>query len=105
MSRIYFPLKTSVELFGDRETPEAIARVKQAAALYDEVIVEDGLFTAGISTEGGNSWWVPWSQVAPEQLARTRTPIEPGTPISIGMQAQPGRGQPAQGPVHWFPQG
>lgn len=103
MSRIYFPLQTSVELFGDRQTPEAITRVKQAAALYDEVVIEDGLYTASISTAGSNGWWEPWSHVDP--LAMTRTPGKPGTEMAIGMQSQPGLGRPAEGPVHWAPQG
>jgi hypothetical protein len=105
MSRIYFPLQTSVELFGDRSTPEAITRVKQAAVLYDEVIIEGGLYTASISTAGSNGWWEPWSHVDPEKLATTRTPGKPGTEMAVGMQSQPGVGQPAEGPVHWFPQG
>jgi hypothetical protein len=105
VSRIYFPLHTSVELFGDRETPEAITRVKQAAALYDEVIVEDGLLTANISTAGGDSWWQPWDWVDPGLLKATRTPAEPGTPVAVGIQVQPGKGQPAEGPVRWIPQG
>jgi hypothetical protein len=105
VSRVYFPLKTSVELFGDRETPEAVTRVKQAAALYHEVFVEDGLFTANISTAGSNNWWEPWDWVDPEKLAVTRKPSKPGTPVAIGIQAQPGPGLPAQGPVHWMPQG
>lgn len=105
MSRVYFPLQTSVELFGDRETPKAITRVKQAAALYDEVFIEDGLYTASVSTEGSDSWWHPWASVHPEQLARTRTPIEPGAPVAVGMQVQPGPDQPGEGPVHWTSQG
>src|SRR4051812_37780155 len=105
MSRIYFPLKTSVELFGDRATPEAVTRVKQAALLYDEVVVEDGLLTANISTAGSNSWWEPWSWVDREKLAFTRVPGKPGTPVGIGMQRQPGPGQAAEGPVQWFSQG
>lgn len=69
VSRIYFPLKSSVELFNDRETPEAVTRVKQAAILYDEVVIEDGLFTAAIPEHGGNSWWKPWSWVDEESCS------------------------------------
>jgi hypothetical protein len=105
MSRIYFPLKSSVELFDDREGPEAVTRVKQAAILYDEVVIEDGLFTAAISTQGGNSWWEPWSWVDEEKLKHTRRKGKPGSPLSLGVQRQAGPGEPGEGPMHMFSQG
>ena len=105
MSRVYFPLKSSVELFDDRETPEAVTRVKQAAILYDEVIIEDGLYTAAISTQGSNSWWEPWSWVDEEKLKHTRRKGKPGSPVSFGVQRQPGPGEPGEGPMQMFSQG
>jgi hypothetical protein len=72
------PSEVEVELFDDREGPEAVTRVKQAAILYDEVVIEDGLFTVAISTQGGNSWWEPWSWVDEEKLKHTRRKGKPG---------------------------
>ncbi len=43
-SRILFPLRTGVELFADPSMSEAVARAKQAAVFYDEVVFEIGLY-------------------------------------------------------------
>jgi hypothetical protein len=51
MSRAYFPLRSSVELFRDPTSPEPIARAKEAAVLFDELIFEDGLFEASLNPE------------------------------------------------------
>jgi hypothetical protein len=39
-SAIFFPLRASVELFVDRQSPAAPTRVKEAAVLYDQVYLE-----------------------------------------------------------------
>ena len=42
VSWIYFPLRTSVEFFRDPSSLAAVTRVKEAAILYDEVVVVEG---------------------------------------------------------------
>jgi hypothetical protein len=51
VSRAYFPLRSSVELFHDPTSPKPIARAKEAAVLFDELIFEDGLFEASLNPE------------------------------------------------------
>jgi hypothetical protein len=43
-SKIFFPLRTSVELLKDPTSPTAATRAKQAAVLCDELIFEEGLY-------------------------------------------------------------
>ena len=51
-SKMLFPLRTGVELFADPGMPEAGARAKQAAVLYDEVVFETGLYEVSIAETG-----------------------------------------------------
>ena len=51
VSRTYLPLRSSVELFQDPTSPEPIARAKEAAILFDELVFEDGLFQASLNPE------------------------------------------------------
>ena len=98
MSNCYFPLRSSVELFGDRRTPAAVTRAKQAAVLYDRLFIEVGLLQVHVLDAGSSTWWTPPEQLSPERLERTRQAIEPGTPMSFGMAMQPARGVPAEEP-------
>jgi hypothetical protein len=72
MSAILFPLRTSVELFTDPKSPEAVTRAKEAAVLFDEVGFETGLYHVGISDDGSFDWWTPPDQITPELLEHTR---------------------------------
>ena len=96
VSRIYFPLRTSVELFENRESPAAPTRVKEAALLYDELIFEVGLLDVTITPNFANVWWTPPDQITGEMLEHTRRPVALGEPASIGFGAQPARGVPAE---------
>jgi hypothetical protein len=95
MSRIFFPLRTSVELFDDRSNPEAVTRVKQAAILYDDVIVEGGLADIAITPTGATNWWHPTHLMTPEMLSDTRRP-KPGSPMTLAFGKQDAAGQPAK---------
>lgn len=59
MRRIFFPLKSGVELFEDRSSPQAVTRAKEAAVIYDEVIFEEGLYDITITPEGSTNFWTP----------------------------------------------
>lgn len=98
MSRIYFPLATSVELFGDRRTPAAVTRLKQAAVLYDELFIDMGMLAIRVLDTGASNWWYPPHQLTDEMLEHSREPIKPGTPFSLGVARQPALGVPAAGP-------
>lgn len=104
-STLYFPLRTSVELFGDRRTPDAITRAKQAAVLYDDLLFDVGLLEVHVLDAGSWMWWTPPHQLSDERLEGTRDPIAPGTPISFGAAVQPGPGIPAPGPGRTILQG
>ncbi len=51
-SRMLFPLRTGVELFSDPAMSAAVARAKQAAILYDEVVFETELYEVSIAEIG-----------------------------------------------------
>ena len=53
MSRAYFPLRSSVELFTDPTSPEPVVQAKHAAILYDEIAFEIGMFEASITEQAG----------------------------------------------------
>lgn len=52
LSRCWFPLVTSVESTTGGDDPDAAARVKQAAILYDELLFERGALHVNISEHG-----------------------------------------------------
>ncbi|HEX2103083.1 MAG TPA: hypothetical protein VHF51_05495 [Solirubrobacteraceae bacterium] len=56
---IFFPLRSSVELFDDPRSPTAVVRAKDAACLYDRVIFESGLLDVTIASNGSMPWWYP----------------------------------------------
>lgn len=89
-NKVFFPLRTSVELFEDRNSPEAVTRAKQAAVLYDELIFETGLYRVSITPEGSSGWLTPPSSFTPELLKDSRRVQEPGTGfgISVGFEGE-----------------
>jgi hypothetical protein len=95
MSALFFPLRTSVELFGDATTPAIVTRAKEAAVLYDNLIFEDGVYTVEVLDTGSTDNWEPRARMTADLLETTRQPIPPGTEISLAMGKQPARGVPA----------
>jgi DNA-directed RNA polymerase subunit F len=96
MRRIFFPLKSGVELFEDPTSPEAVTRAKEAAVLYDEVIFEDGLYDVSITPQGSTNFWTPPSQMTPERLEHSRRGPRVGEPLTLAMGKQRAAGQPAE---------
>lgn len=92
MTRIFFPLRTSVELFQQPDSLAAAARVKQAAVLYDELIFESGLYDVTVTPQGSHNWWTPPQQITAERLEDTRRPVPLGGQftLAIGKQDAPG---------------
>jgi hypothetical protein len=98
MSAVYFPLRASVELFSDPQSPVALTRVKEAAVLYDRLIVEDGLYDATF-TEGVGAvmpMWTPGDYLTHERLEDARRPVPVGEEVSFAIGKQEMRGEPAK---------
>src|SRR5688500_9603431 len=92
-TRLYFPLRTSVELFRDPASPAAEVRAKQGAVLYEEIAFESGAFEVTITTTGGVSQrWRPTEELADEDLRDARQIHEQGTPFSLSIGIQPAKG-------------
>jgi hypothetical protein len=107
VTAIFFPLRGSVELFEDRASPAAPARVKEAAVLYDRVIIESGLYDMALvrdGTGGGSARWKPAGEITEDDLARARLPAPIGEPMSLGFGVQSAKGVEAE-EMHTFVQG
>ena len=91
-STIFFPLRTSVELFEDRHSPAAVVRAKEAAVLYDLIVCETGLLDVTVSTGGGTQFWYPPEWLTDEVRARARQVHRLGGPVRVlfGKEATPG---------------
>lgn len=100
MSAIFFPLRSSVELFEDPRSPAAATRAKEAAVLYDRLIFETGLYEVTLTPTGSWTWWTPPDQITPEKLEGSRQPVPVGSPFTVTVASQPAQGEPAQGPAH-----
>jgi hypothetical protein len=87
---IFFPLRTSVELFEDPKSPAAVVRAKEAAILYDRLIFETGVLDVSVGTGGLLPWWFPPAALTPERRANARRVIPLGEEFSmaIGEQAE-----------------
>lgn len=87
-SRIFFPLRTSVELFEDPNSPEAVTRAKQAAVLYDELVFETGLYEVSVTSEGYLDQTTTPESLTPELLENSRRVKEPGTHFGVAVGAK-----------------
>ncbi len=89
-------MKSGVELFENRSSPEAVTRAKEAAVLYDEVIFEDGLYDVSITPQGATNFWTPPSHMTPERLEHSRRPVRIGEPLTLAIGAERSPGRPAE---------
>jgi len=80
-----FPLRTGVELFKDPTMPEAVARAKQAAVLYDELIFEMGLCEVAVTPAGSMEEWRPPHLLTDEDLSESRRVPDAGASISLSV--------------------
>lgn len=95
VSRCLFPLQTSVELFDDPTSPAATTRVKQAAVLYEELLIEGGLYEIDLTSAGSFSNWLPPEHLTPERLVESRRVIELGAPVTFTIGEEEAEGVPA----------
>src|SRR4051794_11789927 len=95
-TKLFFPLRTSVELFRDAETPAAHARAKQGAVLFDELLFEEGIYD--VTMAGGGLWSTIRSAGAldDDALRAARVIAETGEEMTVSFGVQPARGVPAE---------
>lgn len=93
MRCLYFPLRSSVELFEDRASVEASVRAKEGAVLFEEVIFEPGLLIANVGEQGNVVMYKGPDELGKDDLTGTRNPAGPGEEfvVSIGTEETPGR--------------
>jgi hypothetical protein len=96
MTRIYLPLRSSVELFRDPESPEPVTRAKQAAVLYDEVVFEDGLLDASLTHDGSFVNYMPRGMFTEDDLRFARTVYPEGSGFRVEATVNPGSTDPSQ---------
>lgn len=82
-SRVYFPLRTGVELFSDPSLPDAVTRAKQAAVLYDELAFEEGMCEVTITQSGAVDEWIPTHDLTEEDLLHTRQVPQESDGLSV----------------------
>lgn len=92
MRTLFFPLRTSVEMFPDPTSVTAAARAKEAVVLYDRVVFEAGIYKIDITDQGSFADWRPPSSFTHDDLADSRQLPEPGTGMSISVGIQPEKG-------------
>lgn len=93
MRRLFFPLRTSVELFTDPTSVEPTARAKEAVVLYDEVIFEAGFFDIRMVEDALSiSAWHPPGALAVGDVAEYRRPPEPGAGLELIVGEPPAAG-------------
>lgn len=88
--KLFFPLRSVVELFSNPRSPDAVTKAKEAAVLYDELIFETGVLDVSITSAGSTSFWDPPEAMTPEMVERSRQIDAVGSPmtLSIGKQEQ-----------------
>lgn len=60
LNRVFFPLRSNVGWFQSADLRAQIAdRIKQALLIYDELVIEDGTFTAAITETGSIAPYFP----------------------------------------------
>jgi hypothetical protein len=95
VSTVFFPLRTSVELFADPTSPTAVTKAKEAAVLFERLIFEQGLLDVTISPGGSWQMCEPPEHLTPEKLQKTREPIPLGSNFYIAVGDEQERGVPA----------
>ncbi len=88
MSRAYFPLRSSVELFADPTSPEPVARAKHAAILYDEIAFEIGMFEASITEQGSMTNYRPPNMITEEDRRHARRVIAEGEGVAVNVRVE-----------------
>ena len=102
--KLFFPLRSAVELFVDPRSPDVVTKAKEAAILYDEVTFEVGMLDVSITPNGSTSFWNPPEAMTPELLDRSRRIDAVGSPMTLAIGRQDEAGVPAE-EMHVFVEG
>ncbi len=92
---MFFPLRTSVELFRDPLAPAAHVRAKQGAVLFDQLIFETGIYEVTMVPGGASSQTRSAAHHDDEALVKARTVHETNTQMTVSIGVQPSRDVPA----------
>jgi hypothetical protein len=87
MSKLYFPLQSSVEFFHDPLGIDAGTRAKEGAVLYEQIIFEDGLFMATVGDDINFAFRRPRRELSDEDLLEPRSPGRPGEEVILAIGA------------------
>lgn len=67
-SRIYFPLRSNVGWFQTLDLKNAMERrIKEAILLYDELVIEDGMYKSVVTENGSFSPYIPPRHLKPDE--------------------------------------
>lgn len=83
MSKLYFPLQSSVELFNEPLGVDAGSQAKQGAVLYEQIIFEDGLFMATVGDDMNLAFRRPRRELSDQDLLEPRSPGRPGEEVVL----------------------
>jgi hypothetical protein len=95
VSHAYFPLRSSVELFADPQSPEPVSRAKHAAIVYEEITFEIGMFETTITEEGAISRYVTPDSITEDDRQHARRVIAQGEGVRIDIKVEGEAGEPA----------
>jgi hypothetical protein len=95
VSHAYFPLRSSVELFADPQSPEPVSRAKHAAIVYDEITFEIGMFETTITGDGAFSRYVAPDSITEDDRRNARRVIGEGEGVRIDIKIRGEEGEPA----------
>jgi hypothetical protein len=85
MSKLYFPLQSSVEFFHDPLGVDAATRAKEGAVLYEQIIFEDGLLMATVGDDINFAFRRPRRELSAEDLLDPRAPGRPGEQVILAI--------------------
>jgi hypothetical protein len=85
-------LRSSVEFFADPTRLTPMARAKEGAVLFEEIVFEDGQLIATVGEKMNWAMHRPRRELTEEDLEEARGPAGPGESmvIAIGMEDSPG---------------
>jgi hypothetical protein len=96
MSRLYFPFRSSVELFADPAWLTPMARAKEGAILFEEIVFEDGQLIATVGEKMNWAMHRPRRELTEEDLVEARPPAGPGESMVIAIGTEDSPGVPAK---------
>jgi hypothetical protein len=85
VSKVYFPLRSSVEFFEGSAEVDPANRVKAAAVLFDKVIFEEGQILVSVGDSMNFEIYRHRHEVADEDLKQPSLPAGPGEGVELSV--------------------